>query len=85
MHPVGTVPTDKKNPVGTVTTVKGTLIFDKLHTKLADPTELQLISLGVDFVFANNGQSLHNWVAEPLQQWAETPRPEPTPSFYHKE
>ena len=30
----------------------------KLHSKLADPTELQVVGVGVDFVLAKNGQSL---------------------------
>ena len=32
----------------------------KLHSELADPTQFQLIGVGVDFVFAKNGQSLRN-------------------------
>ena len=35
------------------------------------------LGLGVDFVFAKNGQSLRNRVAEPPQPMAEPPQPEP--------
>ena len=37
----------------------------------------QTSGLGVDFVFAKNGQSLRNRVAEPPQRMAEPPQPEP--------
>ena len=35
------------------------------------------LGLGVDFVFAKNGQSLRNRVAEPPQPMAEPLQPEP--------
>ena len=38
------------------------------------------LGLGVDFVFAKNGQSLRNRVAEPPQPKAEPPQPEPPPN-----
>ena len=39
------------------------------------------LRLGVDFVFAKNGQSLHNRMAEPPQPMAEPPQPEPSPKL----
>ena len=39
------------------------------------------LGLGVDFVFAKNGQSLRNRVAEPPQPKAEPPQPEPPPNW----
>ena len=42
------------------------------------PPDLGL-GLGVDFVFAKNGQSLRNRVAEPAQPVAEPAQPEPPP------
>ena len=43
------------------------------------------LGLGVDFVFAKNGQSLRNRMAEPPQPMAEPPQPEPSPKIYQNE
>ena len=39
------------------------------------------LGLGVDIVFAKNGQSLRNRMAEPLRPMAEPPQPEPSPKW----
>ena len=39
------------------------------------------LGLGNDFVFAKNGQSLRNRMAEPPQLMAEPPQPEPSPNI----
>ena len=40
-------------------------------------TPVSGLGIGVDFVFAKNGQSLRNQMAEPPQPMAEPPQPEP--------
>ena len=56
MHNVGTVPTLKMYNIGTFPTFEmhnvGTLVFSvKLHSDLRILTQLELVRVGVDFVF----------------------------------
>ena len=56
-----------------------------LFTKIYCRTPVLGLGLGVDFVFAKNGQSLRNRMAEPPQPMAEPPQPEPSPKIYQNE